>query len=547
MLQYILECIAFQLLFLVVYDLFLKNETFFQKNRVYLIGSYVLSIILPGIKIAAFRTSLPDDFIAYPEYLWNMDGEGVQVLESTNSGLFSISWEYGVLSGGMFFASLLFAYKLYQIRRLKVEGEVHYFKTFTQVLIQKSSVAFSFFKTVFLGDQIKERDYENILKHELVHINQRHSYDLLFFEVMRIVCWFNPMVYLYQKRVAELHEFIADAEVAKTNKKEQYQLLLSRVFQTENISFINQFFTSSLIKKRIVMLQKQKSKKSYQLKYLLLVPLVVGMLFYTSCETTVEKENKSESTKLSSSMTEETISFAIVDEVPVFPGCENEKEPRVCFNKRMQKHISKNFRYPLEAQELGVQGRVSVMFRILKNGKISDLKMRGPHELLETEAKRIILKLPKMQAGMHNGENVDVYYSIPITFKLEFGKANMPKKENSTTDVPFAVIDSVPVFPGCENVKNKRACFNTMVQKHISKNFRYPLEAQEKGIQGRVSVMFTISKTGEIINIRKRGPNELLEEETVRIISKLPVMKPGVHKGKNVNVPFSIPITFKLK
>ncbi len=114
-------------------------------------------------------------------------------------------------------------------------------------------------------------------------------------------------------------------------------------------------------------------------------------------------------------------------------------------------------------------------------------------------------------------------------------------------DVPFAVIENVPVFPGCENDSNKRACFNKMMQKHISKNFRYPEIAQEMGVQGRVSVMFTIQKDGSIGNVRMRGPDKNLEKEAARIIGKLPRMTPGKQRGRAVRVPFSIPITFKLQ
>ncbi|MGB5369968.1 MAG: energy transducer TonB [Flavobacteriaceae bacterium] len=114
-------------------------------------------------------------------------------------------------------------------------------------------------------------------------------------------------------------------------------------------------------------------------------------------------------------------------------------------------------------------------------------------------------------------------------------------------DVPFAVIEDVPVFPGCENEKDKRACFNDMMQKHISKNFRYPEIAQEMGVQGRVNVMFVIQKDGSIGNVRMRGPDKNLEEEAARIISKLPKMTPGKQRGRAVRVPFSIPITFKLQ
>ena len=114
-------------------------------------------------------------------------------------------------------------------------------------------------------------------------------------------------------------------------------------------------------------------------------------------------------------------------------------------------------------------------------------------------------------------------------------------------DVPFAVIEDVPVFPGCENEKDKRACFNSMIQKHIGKNFRYPEIAQEMGVQGRVSVMFVIQKDGSIGNIRMRGPDKNLEAEAARIIGKLPKMTPGKQRGRAVRVPFSIPINFKLQ
>tara|TARA_R110000744_G_scaffold50555_1_gene109225 strand:- start:2746 stop:3450 length:705 start_codon:yes stop_codon:yes gene_type:complete len=114
-------------------------------------------------------------------------------------------------------------------------------------------------------------------------------------------------------------------------------------------------------------------------------------------------------------------------------------------------------------------------------------------------------------------------------------------------DVPFAVIEDVPVFPGCESESDKRACFNKMIQKHIGKNFRYPEIAQEMGVQGRVSVMFVIQKDGSIGNVRMRGPDKNLEAEAARIISKLPKMTPGKQRGRAVRVPFSIPINFKLQ
>ena len=116
-------------------------------------------------------------------------------------------------------------------------------------------------------------------------------------------------------------------------------------------------------------------------------------------------------------------------------------------------------------------------------------------------------------------------------------------------DVPFAVIEDVPVFPGCESVakSQRRACFQEQMNKHIRKNFRYPDIAQEMGIQGRVYVNFIIAKDGSITNIRMRGPDKNLENEAARIIGRLPKMTPGKQRGRPVRVPFSVPITFKLQ
>jgi len=123
------------------------------------------------------------------------------------------------------------------------------------------------------------------------------------------------------------------------------------------------------------------------------------------------------------------------------------------------------------------------------------------------------------------------------------------EEEFDDIDVPFAVIEDVPIFPGCESVakSERRACFQEQMNKHIRRNFRYPEIAQEMGIQGRVYVNFIISKDGSITNIRMRGPDKNLENEAQRIISRLPQMTPGKQRGRAVRVPFSIPITFRLQ
>jgi protein TonB len=116
-------------------------------------------------------------------------------------------------------------------------------------------------------------------------------------------------------------------------------------------------------------------------------------------------------------------------------------------------------------------------------------------------------------------------------------------------EVPFAVIENVPVFPGCTGRNNDelKKCFQDKTTQHIIDNFKYPETALELGIDGRVYVMFVVDSKGNISSIRSRGPNKLLEKEAERIISLLPKMQPGKQRGKAVNVPYSVPINFILE
>jgi protein TonB len=115
-------------------------------------------------------------------------------------------------------------------------------------------------------------------------------------------------------------------------------------------------------------------------------------------------------------------------------------------------------------------------------------------------------------------------------------------------EVPFAVIEKVPQFPGCTgNNTELRACFQKKMQEHLQKHFKYPEAATELNIQGRVFVFFLIDKYGKVTKIKSRGPSQILETEAERIIGLLPEMTPGKQRNRNVGVPYSIPINFKLK
>ena len=137
------------------------------------------------------------------------------------------------------------------------------------------------------------------------------------------------------------------------------------------------------------------------------------------------------------------------------------------------------------------------------------------------------------------------------SFAQEVVPAIQVGETNEEQEIPFAVIEKIPQFQACEGseIKTGMECFNQQISAHITKNLVYPEQARDEDIQGRVTVMFVIDKEGNVTNVRARGPRggTLLEEEAIRIVKLLPQFKPGVQRGKPVNVSFALPINFKLE
>lgn len=148
-------------------------------------------------------------------------------------------------------------------------------------------------------------------------------------------------------------------------------------------------------------------------------------------ETVIESTETNQDDKIADVITVDEVSvedvdedvevpFAIIEDVPVFPGCEkgSKSEKKACFQIKMEEHVAKHFRYPEVALDLGIQGKVFVVFVINKEGYVSNIRSRGPDKILEKEAERIIKLLPKMIPGKQRGRAVKVPYSVPIVFKF---------------------------------------------------------------------------------------------------------------------------------
>jgi hypothetical protein len=213
------------------------------------------------------------------------------VIEQTTQNGSTLDYLAIAFYAGLSIFTFLFLIKLTKIFQLITSNKVLKKENFSLVLLENKQSAFSFFNYIFVHKHLLENEDLHILKHELIHCKQKHTLDLLLFEILKIVFWFNPMIYVYQKRITVLHEYISDAEVVnETDKNTYFNKLLAETFNVENITFINQFFKHSLIKKRIVMITKEKSKKMKQLKYLLVLPLLVSMLVYVSCTNDVQTD-----------------------------------------------------------------------------------------------------------------------------------------------------------------------------------------------------------------------------------------------------------------
>ena len=223
--------------------------------------------------------------------------------------------------------------------------------------------------------------------------------------------------------------------------------------------------------------------------------------------------------------------FFIVEQMPEFPGGE----------EALKKFIASAVQYPAEAQQKGIQGKVYINFVVTKTGSIANAKVaRGIAPSLDQEALRVVESLPTWIPGKQKGENVDVSYTIPINFVLEPSKISDEKlkSNNNQSDPVFFIVEEMPEFPGGD----------AALRKFIASAVKYPAEAQQKGIQGKVYINFVVTKTGSVTDAKvARGVDPSLDQEGLRVVNLLPTWKPGKQKGENVSVSYTIPINFVLE
>lgn len=272
---YLLKCSGLLALFFISYYGLLRKETFFNSNRWFLLSGLLTSAVLP--------------LLVYTKIIWvapktsNFDYTTIPFTTMVEQ---KSIWEYMPLIALLLYGiviTLLAAKLLYDFYSLKqlLKGKVSRYQADYRLVDTKENLApFSFFKTIVYNSELyNASELENILEHEKVHSDQNYTIDVLIARVFCIIFWFNPFIWLYKKAILQNLEFIADSEATKklTDKK-AYQITPLKITTQENCVAITNHFYQSLIKKRIVMLNKNQSRKRNSWKYAAVLPALGALV-----------------------------------------------------------------------------------------------------------------------------------------------------------------------------------------------------------------------------------------------------------------------------
>ncbi|WNH12943.1 M56 family metallopeptidase [Thalassobellus suaedae] len=284
--EYLLKASAVIAIFYLCYKLFLQRDTFFQFNRVFLLIGLITAFTIPFVVIPIYIEYTPID-------LSNLTIDTSTITENVEEPFNFIDLIPFIYLFGVIVFSIRFIMQLVSLSRVIIKNKRDKQNHFTIITTTNNILPFSYFKwIVFNPTLFNKEELKQILAHEIVHVKQYHSIDNIVTQLACIVLWFNPFIWLYNKDLKQNLEFIADQKVQqKTDCKKSYQYtLLKTSMPTHQLALTNNFY-NSLIKKRIVMLHKPKSKKINQLKYALVIPLLaVFLMSFNTEEVYVKKE-----------------------------------------------------------------------------------------------------------------------------------------------------------------------------------------------------------------------------------------------------------------
>ena len=435
-LVYILKSAACLAVFYLFYKLLMSRDTFHRFNRFALLGLLVLSSLLPLVEVSVNRPAPVHETMLTLEQLLllaDVQAEGEIVSQPTTALWVRVALLV-YLAGIVFFAvrNLWSLGRLgVLLRRGRLERLADWLPGRTEnvrlVVHNRDIAPFSWMRYIVLSRKDLEENGREILIHELAHIRNHHSWDLLLADLCIFVQWFNPAAWLLKQELQTIHEYEADDTVLRegVDAKKYQMLLIKKAVGTRLYSMANSFNHSSL-KKRITMMLKEKSSPWARVKYLYVLPLAalaVSAFARPEVSAVADELSSAKVNDLVASMKTnqlETVSFAVKDTLtPVFEVVE--RMPQFPGGVAAQvEYFKKNLRYPAEAKKAGTQGRVVVQFFVNKDGSISNVKvLRGVDPALDAEAIRLVNSMPKWKPGMQKGKAVTVKYTVPVLFSLD--------------------------------------------------------------------------------------------------------------------------------
>ena len=495
------------------YELFLRKEAYFGFNRFYMLFTLILALFLPFFNypvshLAAYSPTLP--IINIGDRLSVYTLEEVVIRAGKNTGHLLNGYRAGTFLllfyvSGVIFQLIRFLFRLIRLGVIIRKSDKIKAGHITFVLV-KDTPTHSFMHWVFTDPALlKNGDFSKITAHEQVHISQRHTLDLLLTEILIIIQWFNPFIYLLRKRIKENHEYLTDRKIVSgLTDFTSYSTLLMQHSGIIPTDILTHNFSYSLLKRRLQMMKKPKRPFRFGLGITMAAALLAAVLYACSSPET----NKPKTEKV----------YTEVDEHPEFPGG----------MQGMIDYLSTNIHYPPEAKEQGIEGRVFINFIVEKDGSVDSAKiLRGIGGGCDEEALRVVSEMPEWTPGKVGGKPVRVSFNLPVKFTLD----------RNDTDTVYTLADTMPKFPG-----GMEALMN-----YLSSNITYPEQAKKDGVHGRVFINFIVEKDGRVTNVKLlRGFNKECDEEALRVVRSMPNWIPGIKDGHPVRVSYNIPIKFAL-
>ncbi len=556
--NYLIQVNLYLVVFYAFYQLFLKEETFFNLNRTYLLGAAFFSIMIPMARAKWVKSLFITEQVQTSWANVNvriMQGFASPIAEDNNWAL----GDYLTLIYLVVFTFLIIrlVYQLIKVKQL--------FKN------ENSAEAFSFFGKIKINPDLTNQ--KEIEKHELIHAKQLHSADVIFFEILAIINWFNPVCYLYKKAIKHIHEFIADEEAVKLSDKKEYAILLfSKNFGINPNQLTNNFFNQSLLKRRIKMLDKQKSKKAAILKYGLSAPLFLLAIILSSAKISENKTiDKIAHVVEPKKAIADIVVPKVVENLVNKPLKKEVKAIKKDDFSGLKKYLASTIKYPTEAKTKSIAGNIVIKFNIDNNGLIENPKaINWPQSALAKSALNVInnfkdklnikedeytISFLFLIEGTHeitylNDDEVGTLKNFVGSVEIEAFTNDLiiPLNEVKKTDtiidpkmvrpeMVFSKVDAVPSFPGGLQAFGK----------FLGGNLNYPKAAKDAKIEGRVYAQFVVEKDGSLTDIKiVRGIGYGCDEEALRVIAISPKWNPGVQNGEKVRVSYTVPIFFQI-